>query len=142
MRSSSTERAAGPRGFWPLGVGAWTRLSLVVVLGAGALVTPATGVTGAIYTDRETVGFDVVPSIAPAPTATAVDTATPAPTDTATAAVASPAAVAALAPAATTSSAPAPVPTTPTEPTASPAPAPTETASPTPSPRRPKHPRG
>lgn len=92
MRSSSTDRAPR-RGFWPADAGAWARLAVVVVLGSGALVGPAIGATGAIYTDNETAGFDVIPSVAPttpAPdqtTAPAAETTT-APSDPATQAVA------------------------------------------------------
>jgi|GEM_PF-2172272 len=81
MRSSSTEK----RGFWPGDAGAWARLALVVALGVGALVAPAVGVgkTGAIYTDTETVGFDVGTSAPPT-------TPSPSPTDPATTAAADP----------------------------------------------------
>ncbi len=70
MRSSSTE--AEP--FLPRGSGAWVRLTLVVLLGSAAVVGPAIGRTGAIYTDVETVGVEVV-----GPTPTATPTATPSP---------------------------------------------------------------
>ena len=72
MPSSSTDR----RGFPPGDAGAWVRLSLVVVLGVGALVAPAIGLTGAIYTDSATVGFDVYSSPAPTPTPTTTTTTT------------------------------------------------------------------
>lgn len=69
MRSSSTEPAAGRRRpFLPAGAGAWARLAVVALLGAGALagpVAPQVGRTGALYTDAETVGFDV--GVPPAP---------------------------------------------------------------------------
>jgi hypothetical protein len=84
MRSSSTEQ----RGFWPGDAGAWARLALVVTLGVGALVAPAVGVgkTGAIYTDTETVGFDVgtsAPPATPSPTDSTSPTADPTATPTA-----------------------------------------------------------
>lgn len=133
MRSSSTEppgQGAPPttprrRGFWPGGVGAWTRLSLVVVLGAGALVAPAIGATtGALYTDTETAGFDVIPSVPPTPPTPEATTTAPAETTpeqapaalTAEAPVLPPSGSEAATDAPTTSSAPAPTPTaTPTQ---------------------------
>jgi hypothetical protein len=130
MRSSSTER----RGFWPVEAGAWTRLTLVVVLGAGALAAPVIGVTGAIYTDSATVGFDVFPSVSPPPTTSATSTSG---TTAALAMLAAPAAapVAAV-------PAPAPTPTTTDQPASSPispppsppATQPTQTPTPTPAP--------
>lgn len=70
MRSSSTEARAGA----PLvgRSGRRLRLTLVGLLAAGALAAPVLGTTGALYSDRETAGFDVLP-----PTATTSPTETP-----------------------------------------------------------------
>ena len=121
MPSSSTDR----RGFRPGDAGAWVRLSLVVVLGVGALVAPAVGLTGAIYTDSATVGFDVYSS--PAPTTTTTTT-TPA-LLAAPAMRMAPVAPPTTAPAATPAATPVVTPTPTATPTA--APAPTATPSPT-----------
>jgi len=95
MRSSSTEARAGA----PLvgRSGRRLRLTLVGLLAAGALAAPVLGTTGALYSDRETAGFDVLP---PTPTTSPTE---PAPTGTPAAAE------------------------TPTEPPPSPTPTPTRT---------------
>ncbi len=124
MPSSSTDR----RGFRPGNAGAWVRLSLVVVLGVGALVAPASGLTGAIYTDSATVGFDVYSSPAPTPTPTT--------TTTTTTTAAAPAPTMLTAPVTSPTTAPTPeaspvvsaTPTATPSPTATPAPAPSPTA--------------
>ncbi|HEY0118119.1 MAG TPA: hypothetical protein VGC04_05000 [Cellulomonas sp.] len=122
MRSSSTDK----RAFWPGDAGAWARLSIVVALGAGALAAPAigtVGATGAIYTDSETAGFDLIPS-PPPPTDPPTDPPTAAPTDPATVPAGAPSEAAATLPAPAVPAGPAaPVP---------PDPAPTTTAAPAP----------
>ena len=122
MPSSSTDR----REFRPGDAAAWVRLSLVVVLGAGALVVPAIGLTGAIYTDSATVGFDVYSS--PAPTTTTTTTAAPV---LAPAPLAAPAMV--TAPVSSPTPTPSPTPEV-TAATATPTPSPTATPAPTTSP--------
>lgn len=118
MRSSSTEK----RGFWPADRGAWTRLSLVVVVGGGALVAPVVGVTGAVYTDTETVGFDVISGVPPTTTGPTTDaTDVPQPE--------------APAPAALVAPAPAPqAPAAPGDPATPSAPSPASTPDPAPTP--------